>query len=311
MATTASDDIGGKTAVFEMARPQLMGLAYRMLGSLADAEDAVQDTFVKWQSVDVSKLRNAEAWLTTVCTNRCLDLLKAASRNRLNYVGPWIPEPLQTETLASPEDDLDRAQSLTTAFLLLLDRLSPKERAAFLLREVFGKPYKEVADTLTLSEASCRQLVSRAARSVREEKSRFRPSADQQAAFLAAFQLALETGRSDQLAHLLAENVSLSADSGGKVVTISRVLQGPREVSGFVVKALRRYWGPIRLVQREVNGLFGLVAVADDGVHAVMTLGYNEDGTVGQIYIVRNPDKLARLDFRFRHQASDGSLTPD
>ncbi len=288
-----------------------MGLAYRMLGLVADAEDAVQDTFLKWQALDGSSIRNADAWLTTVCTNRCLDMLKAASRSRVNYVGPWIPEPLQTETVDTPEDDLDRAQSLTTAFLLLLDRLSPKERAAFLLREVFGKPYVEVAGVLGLSEPACRQLVSRASRSVREEKSRFRPEADQQTAFLEAFQLALQTGESERLAGLLAENVNLSADSGGKAVTISRVLHGPSEVTGFVVKVLGRFWAPTTLVRREVNGLDGLVAIADGRVHAAMTIGYNEDGSVGHIYIMRNPDKLARLDHRFRHDLRSGSLAPD
>lgn len=161
--------------MFETARPRLLGLAYRMLGSMADAEDAVQDTFLSWQKLDKASVANADAYLTTICTNRCLDGLKAAHRKRLDYVGPWIPEPLQLAGDTDPEADLNRAQSLTTAFLLLLERLSPKERAAYLLREVFGTPYEDVAETLNLSVPSCRQLVSRAAKHIKDPASRFVP----------------------------------------------------------------------------------------------------------------------------------------
>ena len=129
---------------FEAARPRLLGLAYRILGSRADAEDAVQDTFVKWQAADRSDVREPAAWLTTACTRRCLDILKAGARARVDYVGAWLPEPIATAALAA-EDKLELAASLTTAFLLVLERLTPKERAAYLLHDIFETPYPAVA----------------------------------------------------------------------------------------------------------------------------------------------------------------------
>jgi len=285
-----------------------MGLAYRMLGVVADAEDAVQDTFLKWQAADPEGIRDEEAWLVTVCTNRCLDILKSASRTRMSYVGPWIPEPLQTETLASQEEDLDRAQSLTTAFLLLLERLTPKERAAFLLREIFGKSYGDVARTLGMKEAACRQLVSRASKSVRQGQARFTPSADQQEAFLAAFHNALATGSPDRLGALLANTVSLRTDGGGKATAISRVLEGPEPVGKFIARALGRLWAGAKLERREVNGIGGLVILDGETVSAVMTIGYARDGTVDQIHIIRNPDKLRHLDAPARHDPATGGL---
>ena len=149
-------------ANFEKARPALLGLAYRMLGSVADAGDAVQDTFVKWSSADREKIDNQRAWLTTTCTHRCLDILRAAHRTRVNYVGAWLPEPIHTSVDRDIDGELDLADSLSTAFLLLLERLSPKERAAFLLHEVLDQSYTEIAATLGMREAACRKLVSRA-----------------------------------------------------------------------------------------------------------------------------------------------------
>lgn len=286
-----------------------MGLAYRMLGVLADAEDVVQDTFVKWQAADTANIRNEEAWLVTVCTNRCLDILKAASRTRMNYVGPWIPEPLQTETLSTQEDDLDRAQSLTTAFLLLLERLTPKERAAYLLREIFGKSYGEVAAALGMKEAACRQLVSRASKFVQQDQTRFKPSADQQGVFLAAFHDALATGSPDQLSTLLAETVNLRTDGGGKATAISRILEGPERVGKFIAKGLSRLWAEARIEEREINGIRGLVIINDETVEAAMTIGYTRGGTVDRIFITRNPDKLQHLTFPVLHETSSGGLT--
>ena len=149
---------------FEAARPRLLGLAYRILGSRADAEDAVQDTYIKWLDSDRAAIENPAAWLTTVCTRRCLDLSRAAHRTRIDYVGAWLPKPIQTAINPEAERDIERAESLTTTFLLMLERLSPKERATYLLREVFDTDYPEIAETLALQEAACRKLVSRAKR---------------------------------------------------------------------------------------------------------------------------------------------------
>ncbi|CAJ1407113.1 unnamed protein product [Effrenium voratum] len=290
------------------ARPRLLGLAYRMLGSMADAEDAVQDTFVKWQSVDGNTVSNPEAFLTTICTNRCLDYLKAAHRKRVDYVGPWIPEPLQTDAGSDPETDLERAQSLTTAFLMLLERLTPKERAAYLLREVFGKPYPEVADTLQMSEAGCRQLVSRAGRFVRSLSSRSVPTPDQQSALLKAFMSALATGSTDKLAALLADSVQLRTDGGGKATAITRTLQGSDVVSKSIAKILSRLWTEDRTVEIEINGLRGLVEYDGARIVTATTLGFDTSGLVDQVFMIRNPEKLARLENRIHHDAKSGAL---
>jgi RNA polymerase sigma-70 factor (ECF subfamily) len=294
--------------VFETVRPKLMGLAYRMLSSMADAEDAVQDTYLKWQSTDRAGILNPEAFLTTVCTNCCLDILKAAHRKRVDYVGPWIPEPLQFESGSDPETDLDRAQSLTTAFLLLLERLSPKERAAYLLREIFAKPYDEVAETLGVTEQACRQLVSRASRHVQGPTSRFVPPADHQDRILSAFLTAIETGSTDHLTGLLAETVQLQSDGGGKATAMSRILEGADEVARYAVLILGRLWEPCQIKILDLNGTRGLVMFYGDEIVTAVMFAYDADGRLERIYNMRNPDKLARLKVKLRHDRSSGAI---
>lgn len=293
---------------FETQRPRLLGLAYRMLGSLADAEDAVQDTFLKWQNGGTAGVTSPEAFLTTVCTRCCLDHLKAAHRKRVDYVGPWIPEPLQVDAGSDPESDLVRAESLTTAFLLLLERLSPKERAAYLLREVFGRPYEEVAAALGVSEPASRQLVSRAGRHVRNPVSRFVPAPDHQQRMLAAFLGALESGSPDRLAELLSETVQFQSDGGGKTAAIRRVLEGRDPVARYVARIVARLWSGGRLEPTGINGLFGLSVVHGSRIVTAMTLGYDADGLIDRIYNIRNPDKLARFDKPLRHDPRSGAL---
>jgi len=293
---------------FDSLRPRLLGLAYRMLGSMADAEDAVQDTFLKWQAAETTAIANPDAFLTTICTNCCLDALKAAHRKRVDYVGPWIPEPLQIDAGSDPEADLERAQSLTTAFLLLLERLSPKERAAYLLREVFGKPYGEVAAALGVNEATCRQLVSRAGRHVQDPASRFVPPPDHQQRMLDAFLKALESGSTEQLSDLLSETVQYQSDGGGKATALGRVLEGRIDVAKYVARIIGRLWGggPVRI--RDINGLRGIVLLQDGRVETALTLGYDGDGRIDRIFVIRNPDKLERLASPLQHDLKSGGL---
>ena len=295
---------------FENVRPRLLGLAYRMLGSMADAEDAVQDTFLKWEGADRKSIQSPVAWLTAACTNRCLDLLKSSQRRRIDYIGPWIPEPLQTETVASAENDLDRAESLTTAFLLLLERLTAKERAAYLLREIFGYSYEDVAQVLGLRVDACRQLVSRAARHVREEGSRSvsGPSPEQKAQFLSAFQSALSTGSVAPLAGLLAESVRLRADSGGKATAATRVLEGPHDVAKFIARVLGRLWANAKVDILEINGLPGFVVYDQNRIVTALSVNFSTSGEIDQIYIMRNPEKLRRVGIPVYHDPATGSL---
>lgn len=283
---------------FQAARPMLLGLAYRILGSRADAEDAVQDTFLKWQANERGDIVNAEAWLTTACTRHCLDLLKAADRARVDYVGTWLPEPVQTADDAMGEDpsrSAALASSLTTAFLLALQRLTPKERAAYLLHEIFDRPYPEVAATLELQEPACRQLVTRARQHIGHERVRHDTPPARQRRLLDAFREAISTGSTAVLATLLSDDVRLSSDGGGKVTATRRVMRGPGEVLRFIEAGLHVWWPPEALVEVPLNGEPGFVVRDGDGIVATVSFAWNEAGQLQDVFIMRNPDKLARV----------------
>ena len=283
------------TARFQAARPMLLGLAYRLLGSRADAEDAVQDTFLRWQASDSAGIDNAEAWLTTVCTRRCLDLLQAADRARVDYIGTWLPEPVPTDADDDPAQATALAASLTTAFLLALQRLTPRERAAYLLHEIFDRPYAEVAATLALQETACRQLVSRARGHVANARVRHAPPKARQQQLLDAFRHAIATGSTTRLAGLLSADVRLSADGGGKVVAARRVMQGLAEVRRFIEAGLHVWWSPHTLVEATLNGQPGFVLRDGGTVTATLVFAWDAEGRVQDLFIMRNPDKLAGL----------------
>ena len=282
-------------AAFESHRRYLIGLAYRILGSRAEAEDAVQDVFFKWCDTDRAALDNARAWLTTACTRHCIDLRRAGHRARVDYIGTWLPEPLETASDDSPEAAVEIASSLSTAFLLLLERLSPKERAAYLLRDIFDMDYADVAASLGVQEATCRKLVSRARDHVGHPDSRHMPSRARQYALLAAFQRVIADGNPAPLAALLSEDIALSADGGGKVVTVPRTVHGAKRVLAFISRALHRFWVGVAFQPADINGGRGLILRSGDEVVASLSFAYDADGRLSDIYLRRNPDKLARL----------------
>jgi RNA polymerase sigma factor (sigma-70 family) len=280
----------------EHARPALVALAYRMLGSRTEAEDAVQDTFMRWQEVDRADVRNPVAWLTTTCTRRCIDMLKAAERQRVDYIGVWLPEavhaPLASEDVAA----MSLASSLSTAFLLMLERLSPKERAAYLLHDVFELPYPRIAETLALPEATCRKLVSRARANVGEARVRADPPpVARQEALLAAFQVAIDTGDATELATMLSEDVEIRHDTGGKVGAAVHVLQGRANVVDFIRTFLHRVWSRYQWTATGLNGSRGVLLAKDGKIVTAVSIGFGADGKATHIYILRNPEKLARL----------------
>jgi len=297
-----------KTDRFEAARPQLLGLAYRLLGSPSDAQDAVQDTYVKWithaQEVDVPA-----AWLSRVCTNRCLDVLKSAHRRGVDYDGQWIPEQIQTEFEAPVEDQLEMASSLTTAFLLLLERLTPKERAAYLLHDVFSMPFDEVADILDMQPANCRKLATRARGYVEKNNVRHVPGPERQADLLHAFQAALRTGDVDELSAMLRTDADLRADSGGKVVAVRDVLQGQDVICGFIGDVLARVWSGLRVTEQMINGTSGLLIGERSELHAAISFGYDAKGQVQNVFIMRDPDKLAQFSLSKVLVSGSGQLT--
>lgn len=280
---------------FEAARAQLIGIAYRILGSLSDAEDAVQDTYIKWADADIESVRNPTAWLTTVCTRRCIDILRKRQRSQTDYVGNWLPEPIQTASNATPESQAELASSLNTAFMMVLERLTPKERAGFLLREVFDIDYADIAETLGATEAACRKLVSRAINHVGEAQIKQHMPIEQQDRMLRAFQSAVETGEITPLKKLLSADVKLQADGGGKVPTLIKTLEGPAAVSRFIGEGLKVFWADIDWVQADMNGQRGLLTHVDGEITGAITFGYDTNDHIKGIYIVRSPDKLAAL----------------
>ena len=283
---------GDATAAFEEVRPRLFGVAYRMLGSVADAEDAVQEAFLRWASASPGEVREPAAWLTTVVTRICIDQLKSARARRERYVGPWLPEPLVGE-VAAPDvsEAAELSDSLSMAFLMVLESLTPTERAAFLLREVFGYEYGELAELLRTSEANARQLVHRAKGRVAERKQRFEADTEKQRDLLARFLFAVSTGEVGALVELLAEDAVLYTDGGGEVAAARRPIHGPDKISRFLT-AIAKDMPPntdSRVV--DVNGAPGVLMQVDGKPWCVITADAAE-GRLQSIYLILNPRKL-------------------
>jgi RNA polymerase sigma-70 factor (ECF subfamily) len=281
--------LGGDAArSFDPLRPRLTRIAYRMLGSVADAEDVVQDAFLRWLDADRDAILEPEAYLRRVVTRLCLDQLKSARRRRETYIGPWLPEPLV-------EADEDAMDDVTLPLMMALERLSPLERAAFLLHDVFGVGFEEVAETIGREPTTCRQLAHRARTHVRAARPRFPMPKERGLEIAAAFYSATDSGDMDQLRSLLASDVVLYSDGGGKRPAAKRPLVGLDDVMQFHA-GLARLFG--RRMARSVrygfiNGLPGFVTVEHDGVQT--TALEIADGWIAGIYVMRNPDKLRHL----------------
>lgn len=278
---------------FEAHRRRLFGIAYRMLGSAAEAEDIVQEAWLRWSGEARADVRSDAAYLTTIVTRLCLDHLKSAQARRVEYVGPWLPEPLAGETLGDGSAEPD-AQSLSLAFLVLLESLTPLERAAYLLHEIFDYGHAEIARMLGVSEAYCRQLAHRARAHVLARRPRFAPTQEAHRRLLAAFARASAAGDVAALERLLAADVAAWSDGGGKADAARKPLFGPRQVARLYA-GLGRGLARGMLVQIvPVNG-WPALAVFDAG-RLLAVIDIESDGE--RIYSVRgivNPDKLARL----------------
>ncbi|HEX6816901.1 MAG TPA: RNA polymerase sigma-70 factor [Ktedonobacterales bacterium] len=284
---------------FESYRPYLFSIAYRMLGSAMDAEDMVQETFLRYQSTPPEAIRSPKAFLTTILTRLCMDQLHLARRKRETYLGPWLPEPMLTNDAAAqtnPEERVDRYETISLAFLMLLEQLQPFERAVFLLREVFDYEYAEIAAFLDKSEAACRQSFSRAKKHLADHQPRFPASPDTHRQMLAAFLRAVQVGDLTALTDLLAEDVTLWADGGGKVKgAATRPLFGRLAVARFSVGATRRFLPEeYRVELAEVNGEPALVVRGADRAYVVLTIDV-EAQRIRTIRIIANPEKLAHV----------------
>jgi RNA polymerase sigma-70 factor (ECF subfamily) len=286
---------------FESYRSYLFAIAYRMLGSAMDAEDMVQETYLRYQGTPPETIRSLKAYLTTILTRLCMDQLQLARRKREQYIGPWLPEPILTPEAAelaaaeNPERRVDLQESVSLAFLILLEELQPFERAVFLLREVFAYEFAEIAAMLGKSEAACRRSFSRAKLHLQAHRPRFPVSADTHRQLLTGFFRAAQVGDMAALTGMLAEEVTLWADGGGKARgAATRPVLGRERVARFIV-GTRRFWPEDARVQlEEVNGQAALVVHVDDQAFAVLTVEV-EQGRIQTIRILANPEKLARV----------------
>jgi len=283
---------------FEQHRSYLFGIAYRMMGSAMEAEDAVQEAYLRYQDVDEHKIKNPRAFLSTVVTRICLDQLKSARAQREEYYGPWLPEPILMDVdsaAVTPAKRLLELESISMAFLTLMEKLSPTERAVFLLREVFDYDYAEIAEIVQKSEATCRQLLSRAKRHISTGKPRFDPSPENHTQLLQQFIATVQMGDMDGLTHLLAEEVALYSDGGGKAHAATRPLYGRDRVSKFIVGLMRFYQEGMTIDVQAVNGQPGIIIRhADRSPIAVLTFEIG-DGKIYALRNVLNPDKLEHL----------------
>lgn len=280
---------------FDPLRPRLLRVAYRMLGSVADAEDMVQEAFLRWLDVDRRTIHEPEAFLRRVVTRLCLDHLKSARKRRETYVGPWLPEPV----VEAVEDEID---DITLPLMVALERLSPLERAAFLLHDVFGVGFEEVAETIGREPAACRQLARRARTHVRGSRPRFQMPKEHGLKIAAAFFTASRSGDMQRLRSLLAADVVAYADGGGKAPSSDRPIVGFNDVMDIHASLAAVFAGEMsRLVRYGfINGLPGFVTVEQGNILQTTALQI-EGGRITAIYVTRNPDKLRHLAARMLH----------
>lgn len=279
---------------FAENRGRLWSIAYRMLGSRADADDAMQEAWLRWHGARQDEIRSPQAWLVTTTTRLCIDRLKALRTEREHYTGPWLPEPIVDA--APPADHAaELASELSVALLAVLERLAPEERAAFLLHEMFDSGYGDIAQILGKSEAACRQIVSRASKRVRAERPRVQVSLEAKQKMLNAFMAAVQSQDQGALLELLAPDSAWTSDGGGKAMAARRVLQGAQRVAKFGANIFRKYIDELEFRAVVVNGEPGSAILHAGRLLSVMTI--RTDGhRILDVYSVLNPDKLRQVD---------------
>ena len=294
---------------FERYRPLMFSIAYRMLSSATEAEDLVQEAYLRYQAIPAEQILSHKAFLSTMVTRMCLNYLQLAQVQRETYIGPWLPEPVLTEhdERLNPAHQAELHESLSMAFLTLLEQLTPLERAVFLLREVFDYEYAEIASIVDKEEAACRQLLSRARRHVVEGRPRFKPTPEVHRQMLGQFFKAIESGDLQGLQQLLAEDVTMWADGGGKARgAATQPVQGRDAVAHFLVASKRFRDVAVQMEWAEVNGELAIILRADAQARVVLSIGVTASADVtriNEIRIMGNPDKLVWLN---AHQSNAG-----
>ena len=301
-AETGEHDDG--LSAFAPVRPRLFGIAYRMLGSAAEAEDIVQDVWLRWQSMNRTTVENPPAYLATTTTRLCINVVQSAHSRRESYIGTWLPEPVDTS--ADPGLGAERGEALKFAVLLLLEKLSPTERAAYVLREAFDYPYRQIADILQMEEANVRQLVSRARKHIADGR-RASVSSNEQRRFLEAFIVAAQKGDMKALEGLFAEDVISYSDGGGLVRAAGVPVSGRNRVATFIASISKWCWKGVTLTWVETNGQ-SAVLVLRDGVPFGLTIDASAQG-INQIMWFLRPSKLAAIS-KSRQRLSDNAAGP-
>jgi RNA polymerase sigma-70 factor, ECF subfamily len=288
--------------IFERSRSRLQAIAYRMLGTITDAEDIVQETFLKWQQVSFSEIKYPQAYLTQILTRLCIDRLRSIRVRREQYIGIWLPEPIVTSQNDCSQTSIELADSLAMAFLLLLEKLSPIERAVFLLREVFEYDYDEISKIVAKNPTNCRQIFKRAKKHLENNFSRFNPSLQQQKQLTKKFIQACTNGDLQELISLLAKDITIYSDGGGKVRALLKPMKGLLKVARFLIALHHSNLIPtydLELVK--VNGQIGIIYSLQGTIHNIVSLEIIDE-QIHNIYFVRNPDKFKYSNSQFKIQ---------
>jgi len=282
------------SGVFEEHRSLLFSIAYRMLGTVMDAQDLVQDTFLRWQRAPHDEIESPRAWLTTVLTRLCINHLKLARVQRETYFGEWLPEPL-VEDVDHPVEDTPLADSLSLAFLVLLETLTPTERAVFILREGLAYEFSEIASIVNKEEANCRQILARARKHIEGRRPRFEASSQDAEELMLEFVRMVRSGAVEELLDHLASDVLFLSDGGGKARALPKAIHGADPVARLLIGAAKKFGSPTELTRPAlVNGLPGLVTFDGSRATRVMAFGF-EDGRIRNVFVITNPDKLRHL----------------
>lgn len=287
-------EMGDNNMQFQQARPKLFGLAYRMLGIRADAEDVIQDAWLRWNKIDTTTIEDPEAWLTAVVTRLAIDRQRSIRARREDYIGPWLPEPLISMKEKGSEDIMELSGDLSLAFLFAMERLGADQRAAFILREVFDYSYEEISGLLGKSVMASRKLVSRARASVRNSRPRYSVTPEQERSIASRFADAMMAEDREGFVRLMADQVRWIADGGGKVNAASRIVQGVRATSRLAMGLTRRWGDHLKATVEAINGKPGVVLWLDGRLQAAIELETDGYHVLG-IYSVVNPEKLRVL----------------
>ena len=280
-----------KTHIFNKARPRLFGIAYRMLGTRDDAEDIVQEAYIRWHKADTEEIEKPEAWLVTVTTRLSIDRLRKASAERETYIGPWLPEPLAIDSARTPEEQAELASDLSLAFMVMLERLSPVERAVFLLHDVFDCDYPEIARIVGKNEPALRQIISRARSRVRNERHRFVADDASRVQLIKKFAAASYAGDEATVLSLFSDDIAMASDGGGKITPARKIVRGKERLARLFTLTVSKNREHITARLVRINGEIGTVEYFNGQPFAATTFTM-EGGKITAIYRVMNPEKL-------------------